>query len=70
MLPLDLPATDHRVVIGKRYDYLIGKGVAHTISKQGLYVLTGPVPAVLGDFLPPDEAAKVDGQIGPKPQRD
>ena len=28
MLALDLPATDHRIVLGKHCDYLIGKGVA------------------------------------------
>lgn len=49
MFALDLPATDHRVVIGKDRDYLIGKGVAHAFSKAGLYVLSGPVPAVLKD---------------------
>jgi hypothetical protein len=49
MLALDLPATDHRIVIGKDRDYLIGKGVAHAFSKEGLYILSGPVPTVLGD---------------------
>jgi hypothetical protein len=49
MLALDLPATDHRIVIGKDHDYLIGKGVAHAFSKEGLYILSGPVPTVLGD---------------------
>ena len=49
MFALDLPATDHRIVIGKDHDYLIGKGVAHAFSKAGLYVLSGPVPAVLKD---------------------
>jgi hypothetical protein len=33
MLALDLPATDHRIVIGPDCDYLIGNGVAHVFSK-------------------------------------
>ena len=49
MLALDLPATDHRIVIGKDRDYLIGNGVAHAFSNAGLYILSGPVPAVLKD---------------------
>jgi hypothetical protein len=49
MSALDLPATDHRIVIGKDRDYLIGNGVAHAFSKVGLYILSGPVPAVLKD---------------------
>jgi hypothetical protein len=49
MFALALPATDHRVVIGKDRDYLIGNGVAHAFSKVGLYILSGPVPAVLKD---------------------
>jgi hypothetical protein len=44
---LDLPATDYRVVIGQHCDYLIGNGVAHAFSKEGLFILSGPVPAVL-----------------------
>ena len=67
MLALDLPATDHRIVIGKHCDYLIGNGVAHAISKEGLYILSGPVPSVLSDLLTPGEAARVDRHIGPKP---
>ncbi len=67
MLALDLPGTDHRIVIGEHCDYLIGNGVAHAISKEGLYILSGPVPSVLSDLLTPGEAARVDRHIGPKP---
>jgi hypothetical protein len=47
LVTLDLPATDYRVVIGQHCDYLIGNGVAHAFSKEGLFILSGPVPAVL-----------------------
>ena len=67
MLALDLPPTDHRIVIGKHCDYLIGQGVAHAFSKEGLYILSGPVPTVLNDLFTPGEAARVDGDIDPKP---
>lgn len=65
MLALDLPATDHRIVLGKHCDYLIGKGVAHAFSKEGLYILSGPVPTVLNDLLTPSGDARADGQDGP-----
>jgi hypothetical protein len=37
MLALDLPATDHRIVIGKDRHYLIGKGssAASTLTNSG-----------------------------------
>ena len=50
LVTLDLPATDYRIVIGPHCDYLIGNGVAHSFSKEGLFLLTGPVPAVLQDL--------------------
>jgi hypothetical protein len=50
LVTLDLPATDYRIVIGPNCDYLIGNGVAHSFSKDGLFLLTGPVPAVLQDL--------------------
>ena len=65
MLALDLPATDHRIVIGKQCDYLIGNGVAHAFSKEGLYILSGPVPTVLHDLSAPSENVRRDGQTGP-----
>ena len=65
MLALDLPATDHRIVLGKHCDYLIGKGVAHAFSKEGLYILSGPVPTVLNDLGKPGGDTRADGQIGP-----
>jgi hypothetical protein len=65
MLALDLPATDHRIVLGKHCDYLIGKGVAHAFSKEGLYILSGPVPTVLNDLGKPGGDATADGHIGP-----
>ena len=65
MLALDLPATDHRIVLGKHCDYLIGQGVAHAFSKEGLYILSGPVPTVLNDLGKPGGDTRADGQIGP-----
>ncbi len=44
---LELPATDYHVVLGRNCDYLIGEGVAHAFSKEGMFILSGPVPAVL-----------------------
>jgi hypothetical protein len=41
-------------VIGQNRDYLvllIGDGVADAVSKEGLYILSGPVPTVLNDLL-------------------
>ena len=66
MLALDLPATDHRIVLGKHCDYLIGNGVAHAFSKEGLYILSGPVPAVLNDLRDPREDARGDGHVRPR----
>jgi len=65
MLALDLPATDHRIVLGKDCNYLIGNGVAHAFSKEGLYILSGPVPVALNDLRDPREDTRVDGHIGP-----
>lgn len=65
MLALDLPATDHRIVIGKQCDYLIGNGVAHAFSKEGLYILSGPVPTVLHDLSAPSENVRRDDHTGP-----
>jgi len=67
LVTLDLPATDHRIIIGKYCDYLIGKGVAHAVSKEGLYILSGPVPTVLNDLLISDDHTSVDGQTSPSP---
>ena len=50
IVTLDLLATDHRIVIGPHCDYLIGNGVAHSFSKEGLFILSGPVPTVLKDL--------------------
>jgi hypothetical protein len=50
IVTLDLFATDHRIVIGPHCDYLIGNGLAHSFSKEGLFILTGPVPTVLKDL--------------------
>jgi hypothetical protein len=61
MLALDLPATDHRIIIGKQCDYLIGNGVAHAFSKEGLYILSGPVPTVLHDVSAPSANVRRDG---------
>lgn len=50
---LELLATDYHVVIGRNRNYLIGFGVAYAFSKEGMFILSGPVPAVLKeDRLP------------------
>ncbi len=57
-------------MIGQNRDYLvglIGDGVADAVSKEGLYILSGPVPTVLNDLLTPDGRTGVDGQINPSP---
>jgi len=45
---LSLPATDHRIVTGDASNYLAGFGTVHEFSKEGLYLRSGPAPAVLG----------------------
>jgi hypothetical protein len=45
---LSLPATDHRIVSGDGSNYLVGFGTVHEFSKDGLYLRSGPAPAVLG----------------------
>jgi hypothetical protein len=50
LVTLDLVATDHQIIVGQRYDYLIGNGVAHAFSKEGLFLFSGPVPTVLKDI--------------------
>lgn len=45
---LSLPATDHRIVTGDASNYLVGFGTVHEFSKEGLYLRSGPAPAVLG----------------------
>lgn len=47
---INLLATDHRIVIGQDCDYLIGNGVAHAFSKEGLFIRSGPVPIMLKDL--------------------
>jgi hypothetical protein len=49
IVTLTLHATDHRIVIGQDCDYLIGNGVAHAFSKEGLFIRSGPVPTILKD---------------------
>jgi hypothetical protein len=46
---LSLPATDHRIVAGDASNYLVGFGTVHEFSKEGLYLRSGPAPAVLGE---------------------
>lgn len=46
---LSLPATDHRIVPGEERNYLVGFGTVHEFSKEGLYVRSGPVPALLNE---------------------
>lgn len=59
IVTLTLHATDHRVVIGQDCDYLIGSGVAHAFSKEGLFIRSGPVPTMLKDLGALGEATRV-----------
>jgi hypothetical protein len=56
LVALNLLATDHRIVIGQDCDYLIGNGVAHAFSKEGLFVRSGPAPTMLKDLAALGEA--------------
>ena len=56
IVTLTLFATDHRIVIGRDCDYLIGNGVAHAFSKEGLFVRSGPAPTMLKDLAALGEA--------------
>jgi hypothetical protein len=47
LVTLELPATDHRIIIGQDCDYLVGQGTAHVFSKEGLFIVSGPVPVFL-----------------------
>lgn len=49
---LSLPAIDHRIVAGESANYLVGFGTVHEFSKEGLYVRSGPAPALLSEALP------------------
>jgi hypothetical protein len=49
---LSLPATDYRIVSGETSNYLVGFGTVHEFSKEGLYVRSGPAPALLNEALP------------------
>jgi len=46
-------------VIGQDCDYLIGNGVAHAFSKEGLFIRSGPVPAILKDLHALGEATSL-----------
>jgi len=52
---LNLPATDHRIVSGETSNYLVGFGTVHEFSKEGLYVRSGPAPALLNEALPAED---------------
>ena len=58
LVSLALLATDHRIVIGQDCDYLIGNGVAHAFSKEGLFIRSGPVPTMLKDLGALGEATR------------
>jgi hypothetical protein len=62
---LELPLTDHRIIVGQHCDYLIGNGVAHAFSKEGLYILSGPVPTILKELHTLGDATNGDGHLGP-----
>jgi hypothetical protein len=61
---VSLLATDHRIVIGQDCDYLIGNGVAHAFSKEGLFIRSSPVPITLEDLHALGERAHVDQASG------
>ena len=46
---LNLAATDHRLVAGDDRNYLVGFGTVHEFSKEGLYLRSGPAPALLNE---------------------
>jgi hypothetical protein len=60
LVTLNLLATDHRIVIGQDCDYLIGNGEAHAISKEGLFIRSGPVPTILKDLDALGETTRVE----------
>lgn len=64
LVTVSLPATDHRIVIGQDCDYLIGNGIAHAFSKEGLFIRSGPVPTTLEALHALGEATHVDQASG------
>lgn len=60
LVTLNLLATDHRIVIGQDCDYLIGNGVAHVFSKEGLFIRSGPVPIMFKDLHALGKATRVE----------
>lgn len=64
LITVSLPATDHRIVLGQDCDYLIGNGIAHAFSKEGLFIRSGPVPITLEDLHALSEATHVDQASG------
>ena len=60
LVALNLLATDHRIVIGQDCDYLIGNGMAHAFSKEGLFIRSGPVPVMSKDLHALGEATRVE----------
>jgi len=63
---LNLLATDHRIVIGQDCDYLIGNGMAHAFSKEGLFIRSGRVPVMSKDLHALGEATRVGQPSGPE----
>jgi hypothetical protein len=60
LVALSLLATDHRIVTGQDCDYLIGNGVAHAFSKEGLFIRSGSVPITLEDLHALGKATRVE----------
>ena len=60
LVALNLLATDHRIVIGQDCGYLIGNGMAHAFSKEGLFIRSGPVPIMFKDLQVLGEATRVE----------
>jgi hypothetical protein len=60
LVSLALLATDHRIVLGQDCDYLIGNGIAHVFSKEGLFIRSGAVPAILQDLHTLGGATRVE----------
>ena len=63
LVTLELPATDHQIIIGQDCDYLVGQRMAHAFSKEGLFIVSGPVPTFL-------KGEKAQASLQPLPRRD
>lgn len=65
LVTLKLSATDHRIVIGEDCDYLVGNGMLHAFSKDGVFIRSAVVPALLKGLQAIGEAVRVEGYTRP-----